>query len=176
MESKDKTGKPGEEADIGTGKPGLLSSDFFRKEYEMNFLLGNSVVPQITIWDGIVMGGGVGVSVFGEFRIATEKCLFAMPETGIGLFPDVGSSAWIPHLNIDSDDDHGVGLYIALTGCRLNVKDLHYAGIATHAINSTDLPEIEKKIQSLEMSINNPTGNNYLFMFLNLDIKLLIII
>jgi hypothetical protein len=102
----------------GTGKPGLLHTDFFRREYTMNFLLGTSAAPQVSIWDGIVMGGGVGISVLGDFRVATEKSLFAMPETGcflvsvisvchcilfcfltaIGLFPDVGSSAWLPHL------------------------------------------------------------------------------
>lgn len=82
----------------GTGVPGLLHTDFFRREYIMNYLLGTSKTPQISIWDGIVMGGGVGISVLGQFRVATEKALFAMPETAIGLFPDVGSSAWLPHL------------------------------------------------------------------------------
>jgi enoyl-CoA hydratase/carnithine racemase len=83
---------------IGNGKPGFLHTDFFRQEYIMNYLLGTSLKPQISIWNGIVMGGGVGVSVLGEFRVATEKSMFAMPETAIGLFPDVGSSAWLPHL------------------------------------------------------------------------------
>lgn len=91
---------------IGTGKPGFLHTDFFRHEYIMNYMLGTSTVPQISMWDGIVMGGGVGVSVLGEFRVATEKSLFAMPETAIGLFPDVGSSAWLPHL------EDGYGNYI----------------------------------------------------------------
>jgi enoyl-CoA hydratase/carnithine racemase len=91
---------------IGTGKPGLLHNDFFRQEYIMNYLLGTSLAPQVSFWDGIVMGGGVGVSVLGEFRVATEKSLFAMPETAIGLFPDVGSSAWLPHL------PEGYGAYI----------------------------------------------------------------
>ena len=68
----------------GTGKVGDLSADFFREEYEMNFMLGTSVIPQISFWNGIVMGGGVGVSALGDFRIATEKTLFAMPETAIG--------------------------------------------------------------------------------------------
>ncbi len=91
---------------IGTGQPGFLHTDFFRHEYIMNYLLGTSIVPQISLWDGIVMGGGVGISVLGEFRVATEKSLFAMPETAIGLFPDVGSSAWLPHL------EDGYGNYI----------------------------------------------------------------
>lgn len=87
-----------ENAPLGSGKPGYLHTDFFRQEYIMNYLLGTSLKPQVSLWDGIVMGGGVGVSVLGEFRVATEKSMFAMPETAIGLFPDVGSSAWLPHL------------------------------------------------------------------------------
>ncbi|RYY86466.1 hypothetical protein EON63_05720 [archaeon] len=85
-------------SDIGIGKPGYLHTDFFRQEYIMNYLIGTSLKPQVSFWDGIIMGGGVGISVLGEFRVATEKSLFAMPETAIGLFPDVGSSAWLPHL------------------------------------------------------------------------------
>jgi enoyl-CoA hydratase/carnithine racemase len=68
---------------IGVGQRGEPSADFFRDEYEMNYLLACSPVPQVSFWDGIVMGGGVGVSIFGKFRIATEKTLFAMPETGL---------------------------------------------------------------------------------------------
>ncbi len=83
---------------IGTGQLGQLHTDFFREEYTMNYLLGTSLKPQVSLWDGIVMGGGVGVSVLGEFRVATEKSMFAMPETAIGIFPDVGSSAWLPQL------------------------------------------------------------------------------
>jgi enoyl-CoA hydratase/carnithine racemase len=67
---------------VGTGKPGYLHTDFFREEYLMNYRLAESLVPQVSIWDGFVMGGGVGISIFGEFRVATEKAVFAMPETG----------------------------------------------------------------------------------------------
>jgi 3-hydroxyisobutyryl-CoA hydrolase len=95
---------PGTE--IGTGKPGKMHTDFFREEYIMNYRLAESLTPQVSIWDGFVMGGGVGVSIFGEFRVATEKAVFAMPETAIGLFPDVGGSSWLPHLK------DGVGAYI----------------------------------------------------------------
>lgn len=133
---------------IGTGKPGTIESDFFRHEYEMNYLIGTSPIPQVSIWDGIVMGGGVGISVLGEFRIATEKTLFAMPETAIGLFPDVGSSAWLPHL------PDGQGLYIGLTGCRLGAADLINTGIATHYIPSQNLERVEKAI--LENCSNDP--------------------
>ena len=72
---------------IGTGQSGYLHSDFFRQEYIMNYLLGVSISPQISLWNGIVMGGGVGLSIFGEFRVATERSLFAMPETGNSNVP-----------------------------------------------------------------------------------------
>jgi 3-hydroxyisobutyryl-CoA hydrolase len=93
-----------------TGKfeatPGKAHVDFFRYEYNLDFALAVSPKPQISIWNGIVMGGGVGISVLGEFRVATEKTVFAMPECVIGLFPDVGGSAWLPHLS------DGYGNYI----------------------------------------------------------------
>jgi enoyl-CoA hydratase/carnithine racemase len=99
---------------LGTGKPGSLETDFFREEYKMNYLLGCSAVPQITLWDGIVMGGGVGISLFGKFRVATEKTVFAMPETAIGIFPDVGGSYWLPFIK-----PAGAGFFVGLSGCRL---------------------------------------------------------
>lgn len=120
--------------DVKTIWQGLMTSPdyeadkFFRTEYYMNYLLGTSNAPQVSIWDGIVMGGGVGISIFGEFRVATEKAMFAMPETAIGLFPDVGSSAWLPHLQ------NGYGAYIGLSGCRLLPADLVHTNIATHFI------------------------------------------
>ena len=79
-------------------QPNKNAENFFRSEYKMNYLLGTSKVPQVSLWDGIVMGGGVGLSVYGKFRIATEKSLFAMPECAIGIFPDVGASWFLPRL------------------------------------------------------------------------------
>ena len=146
-------------------------------EYKMNHLLGNSLVPQISIWDGIVMGGGVGISVLGEFRVATEKCVFAMPETAIGLFPDVGSSAWISHISIKrqsiaSDigdkraaaisEDDGVGLLIGLTGCRLHATDLLQTGIATHLVKSERMEELEEALSNLDMSLDDPAESRKL--------------
>ena len=130
---------------IGTGERGLVHTDFFRQEYEMNYLLGTSKVVQVSLWDGIVMGGGVGISVLGAFRVATEKTMFAMPETAIGLFPDVGSSSWLPHLK-----PTGFGLYMGLSGARLRAADLLATGIATHFISSEKLPELESALASLE--------------------------
>lgn len=113
---------------LQSGNKDFDYSHFFRVEYVMNNLLGSSLIPQISFWDGIVMGGGVGLSIFGEYRIATEKALLAMPETAIGLFPDVGGSAWLPHL------DEGLGNYLGLTGARLGPNDLLHAKIATHFV------------------------------------------
>lgn len=130
---------------VGSGCPGTLHADFFRREYIMNYLLQSSLRPQISLWDGIVMGGGVGVSVLGEFRVASEKTLFAMPETAIGLFPDVASTAWLPHL------PSGYGLYIGLTGCRLKAADLMHTKIATHYISSDRLSELEATLTETDI-------------------------
>lgn len=138
----------GAPSDNVLGSVGALHADFFRTEYIMNYLLGTSARPQVSIWDGIIMGGGVGISVLGKFRVATEKSLFAMPETAIGLFPDVGSSSWLPHLK------DGFGQYIGMTGARLGAADLMYTGIATHFVNSDRLEDLEKALVSGVTSTN----------------------
>ena len=70
--------------------------EFFASEYRLNHLIGTLGVPYVALIDGITMGGGVGLSVHGDFRVATENTVFAMPETGIGLFPDVGGTYFMP--------------------------------------------------------------------------------
>jgi enoyl-CoA hydratase/carnithine racemase len=89
------------------------------------------------------MGGGVGVSVHGKFRVATEKTLFAMPETAIGLIPDVGGSHFLPRL------PGGLGLYLALTGARLKGMEVFYSSIATHYVPSEKIPELEQKLSGI---------------------------
>ncbi|ERL84686.1 hypothetical protein D910_02113 [Dendroctonus ponderosae] len=113
-----------------------LGHEFFKKEYTTNGLIGNYKIPYIAIIDGIVMGGGVGLSVHGQYRIATEKTLFAMPETQIGLFPDVGGSQLAGRL----------GWYLALTGVRLKGVDVLKAGVATHFTDSTNLKKLEEEL------------------------------
>ena len=115
-----------------------LTRDFFFHEYRLNKLIGdiNERIPQVSIWDGITMGGGVGVSIHGKFRVCTEKSLFAKPETAIGLFPDVGASHFLCEM-----PGH-TGEYIALTGARLKANDLMYSGLATHFIASELLPSM----------------------------------
>ncbi len=108
------------------GKPGHLAADFFREEYQLNRRIHTFEKPYIALIDGITMGGGVGLSVHGDLRLAGPMTLFAMPETAIGLFPDVGGSYFLPRL------PGALGLYLALTGERLKAADCLTAGIATH--------------------------------------------
>ena len=138
---------------------------FFSNEYEMNYLLGTSPVPQVSIWDGIVMGGGVGLSVLGDFRIATEKTLFAMPECAIGIFPDVGASWWLTRLPVwqpsaSASNDNVIGvpagfdMFVGMTGSRLNALDLVTMGIATHFVSCNHLEDMEQ-----ELMARCPIGN-----------------
>ena len=105
-----------------------LREDFFRTEYRMNRLIHHFPKPYIALMHGVVMGGGVGLSVHGHCRFVTEQTLLAMPETGIGLFPDVGGSHFLPRC------PGAIGMYLALTGARLNAADCLYAGIADSLI------------------------------------------
>ncbi|MEO1251248.1 MAG: enoyl-CoA hydratase/isomerase family protein [Pseudomonadota bacterium] len=107
-------------------KDPAYASQFFREEYRNNSLIYHYPKPYVSLVDGIVMGGGVGISVHGDFRVAGDRTLFAMPETGIGLFPDVGGGHFMPRLH------DGLGLYYALTGARAKAADCMAAGIATH--------------------------------------------
>lgn len=140
----------------GIGFPGLGTSEFFRSEYSVNYMLATATKPQISIWDGIVMGGGAGITVHGKYRVATENTIFAMPETAIGLFPDVGSMFWMPRLLSE-----GMAVYLALTGERLKPEDLLYTGLATHYVSSARLQALEEalvvaseKLKPTDMSDN----------------------
>ncbi len=107
---------------------------FFRDEYRMNQTIARYPDPYVAILDGIVMGGGVGLSIHGRYRVATERTLFAMPETAIGMIPDVGATHALPRLPGE------IGMYLALTGARLRGADCLYAGIATHYVPDERLP------------------------------------
>jgi enoyl-CoA hydratase len=112
-----------------SGKAGSpYAVEFYRDEYLLNAYIKHYPKPYIALISGIVMGGGVGVSVHGSHRIADETTTFAMPETGIGLFPDVGGSFFLPRLPGE------VGLYLGLSGARLRAADALYAGIATQFV------------------------------------------
>ncbi len=104
------------------------ATDFFAEEYRTNLAVGTYPKPYVAILDGITMGGGVGLSVHAPFRVLTPRTVFAMPETGIGLIPDVGGSHILPRL------PGKLGMYLGLTGARLKAADSLYAGVGTHYV------------------------------------------
>ena len=111
------------------GKSGdPLGQAFFREEYALNLRLHRAAKPTVAILDGVTMGGGVGLSVHGSHRVATDRILFAMPETGIGLFPDVGGGYFLSRCPGE------IGTYLGLSGARLKAADSLYVGVATHLI------------------------------------------
>jgi len=113
---------------------------FWREEYELNILIKNSAKPYIALLDGITMGGGAGLSVHGTHRIGSEKCVFAMPEVGIGFFPDIGGSFFLSRMPDET------GIYAALTGNRLNLSDALETGLLTHAVASIDMTALEQAL------------------------------
>ncbi|MBX5472648.1 MAG: enoyl-CoA hydratase/isomerase family protein [Acetobacteraceae bacterium] len=102
--------------------------EFFAAEYALNRTIAEYPKPYVALIDGICMGGGIGVSVHGRYRVATESAEFAMPETGIGFFPDIGASYFLPRL------PGKLGFYLGLTGARLLGADAVHAGLATHFV------------------------------------------
>ncbi len=116
--------------------------DFYREEYLLNTYIKHYPKPYIALLDGIVMGGGVGVSVHGSHRIVTEATTFAMPETGIGLFPDVGGTYFLPRCPGET------GMYMGLTGARLKAGDAVYAGVGTHFVPKQKLPDLKRALRS----------------------------
>ena len=116
--------------DLGqAGKHGEML-DFWRDEYPLNAVIKSYRKPYVSLIDGIVMGGGVGVSVHGSHRVAGDRYSFAMPEVGIGFFPDVGATWFLPRM------PGGLGAFCALTGERFNAADAVAAGLATHRVPS----------------------------------------
>jgi enoyl-CoA hydratase len=113
---------------------------FFFAEYRLNHLLFSYPKPTIAIMNGITMGGGVGISQPCDFRIATENTRLAMPETGIGLFPDVGGGWYLSRL------PGRVGQFMVLTGARLDGAECHYLNLATHYVEQAGLPDLIDRI------------------------------
>ena len=119
---------------------------FYAVEYPMNARLHHFPKPYVALLDGITMGGGVGVSVHGSHRVVTERTVFAMPETGIGLFPDVGATYVLPRL------PDGLGMYLGLTGARLGAADCLLAGIGSRYVPADRLDELERALASADLS------------------------
>lgn len=113
---------------------------FFHTEYQLNHLLFTYETPVVAVMDGVLMGGGVGISLPAHYRIATERTTLAMPETGIGLFPDVGGGWYLPRL------PGKAGLWLALTGARIKGADCLRLGIATHFVEFGAVEGLKKAI------------------------------
>ncbi len=113
-----------------SGRRGSPLIEFFADEYRLNAQIARFKKPYVALIDGIVMGGGVGISFHGSHRVMTENAQFAMPEVGIGFFPDVGGSHLLPDLG------GSFGMYLALTGNRIRCGDALWSGLATHTIKA----------------------------------------
>jgi enoyl-CoA hydratase len=135
------------EAGRGISGDPSLTAVFFREEYELIRRIHHFPKPYIAIIDGITMGGGAGISVNGAYRIATERTMFAMPETGIGLFPDVGATRFLNRC-----PGH-IGRYLGLTGARLNAADALYCGFATHAMQRDRIEALLDEFSSGEIPV-----------------------
>ena len=125
--------------DMGKRRDGSAAV-FFTSEYRLNAAVKHFPKPYIALIGGIAMGGGVGISIHGSHRVADENAVFAMPETAIGLFPDVGGTYALPRLPGE------IGMYLALTGLRLGPADMRYAQIATHFTPAESFGEIARRL------------------------------
>jgi len=128
--------------DIRAMRDAVLTADhaaartFFSEEYALNLTIATYPKPFVALIDGICMGGGIGVSVHGAYRVATQHAVFAMPETAIGFFPDIGATYLLPRLPGE------LGTYLGLTGARLTGADAVHAGLATHYTPRASLPDL----------------------------------
>ncbi|GAA6061671.1 hypothetical protein JCM10212_000854 [Sporobolomyces blumeae] len=120
------------------------ASEFFKKEYIMNHFLATMSKPVVSIMHGVAFGGGLGLSMHGAFRVATETTQVAMPETKIGLFPDVGANFFLPRL------DGQLGIYLALTATPLKGAAAYVAGFTTHFVPSERLERLEQRLAELD--------------------------
>ncbi|WRX20401.1 Enoyl-CoA hydratase/isomerase [Theobroma cacao] len=138
---------------------------FFLKEFTLNYLMAAYSKPQVSILNGIVMGGGAGASVHGRFRVATENSVFAMPETALGLFPDVGASYFLsrlpgffvaprilPDAFYSCKEKRKGREYVGLTGSRLDGAEMLACGLATHFVPSAKLAMLEAALCIVDSS------------------------
>ena len=124
----------------------LSQVNYFFHEYRLNYTIAHYPKPIIPLMNGIVMGGGAGISIHASHRVAGEGLLFAMPETGIGLFPDIGASYFL------NQTPGFLGTYLALTGARLNLADAMYAGLADYCVSSNHFSEIIQRLLEIKIA------------------------
>ncbi|EJF88861.1 enoyl-CoA hydratase/isomerase family protein [Bartonella tamiae] len=122
------------------GKKGQPAYEYFSDEYRLNAYIAKFPKPYIALLDGLCMGGGAGISLHGSHRIVTQNTLFAMPESAIGFFTDVGSGHFLPRLQ------GSYGIYLALTGGECHAGDCLQIGLGTHAVSHDNLDSLKKKI------------------------------
>ncbi|KOB57386.1 3-hydroxyisobutyryl-coenzyme A hydrolase [Operophtera brumata] len=136
--------------DVKIGLTSKAGTAFFRSEYKVIYLISKYKIPYVSLIDGYTMGAGLGISVPGKYRIATENTIVSMPENKIGLCPDVGGTYFLPRLK------SMIGFYLGLTGELLQGYDAVTAGLATHFVPSQYLNEFEKELSncSSEEEIN----------------------
>lgn len=115
---------------------------YFSEEYRLDQLIADYPKPYVAVIDGVAMGGGLGISVHGTFRVVTERATLAMPETAIGFIPDVGASYFLANL------PGAIGMYLGLTGVRLTAADAVELGLATHYVPSIELADLTAEILS----------------------------
>ncbi|GAA6019610.1 hypothetical protein JCM11491_002822 [Sporobolomyces phaffii] len=120
------------------------ASAFFKKEYVMNHFLATMSKPVVSLMKGVAFGGGLGLSMHGAFRVATETTQVAMPETKIGLFPDVGANFFLPRL------DGQLGIYLALTSVPLKGAGAYFAGFTSHYVPAERLAALEQRLAELD--------------------------
>ena len=126
----------GDVKSIAAAREQPVQREFIQWEYRLDLLISRLVTPYLAVWDGLVMGGGVGISRMGMLRLATERTVFAMPECGIGLIPDVGAGHFLPLL------PGNLGLCLGLTGHRVGGWESAKFGLATHYVRSGDIQQI----------------------------------
>ncbi|KAK3157211.1 hypothetical protein QOZ80_2AG0117690 [Eleusine coracana subsp. coracana] len=120
--------------------------DFFRNEFSLNYIIATYSKPQVSLLTGIVFGGGAGVSLHGKFRVATDNTVFAMPETALGLFPDIGASYFLSRL------PGFYGEYVGLAGARLSGAEMLACGLATHFVPLDRLRLLEESLKRVNTS------------------------
>ena len=133
-----------------SGNKSNLKKNFFSTEYKLNYEIYNFPKPYMSIWNGVVMGGGVGLSIYGDYRIVTDTTKFAMPETAIGFFPDVGGSYFLSRLK------NNIGLFLGLTGYILNTNEILSLELGTHYCPINELDNL------IDEYISKGTINNFI--------------